>query len=153
MHNDLIDNSYDPYYRPKEKLVAALFAFFLGTFGAHHFYLGNKGLGILYLVFFWTMIPSIIAFIEGILLLVKEPEDFDYKYNKERYLSRMQQQRSPRNPRRNQDPYAQEERRYEIPEDQTGKISIADEIEKLHELMVKGIISEREFAERKDRLF
>lgn len=53
------------------KVTYALFAFFLGGFGAHKFYAGKVGTGILYIVFCWTFIPSIIALIEGIVALTK----------------------------------------------------------------------------------
>lgn len=53
----------------KSRITAALFAFFLGAFGGHKFYCGKPGLGILYLLFFWTYIPAIIALIEGVLYL------------------------------------------------------------------------------------
>ncbi len=52
----------------KDEIMGALLAFFLGTFGAHHFYLGNNRLGILYAVFFWTGIPSICGFVECFLM-------------------------------------------------------------------------------------
>ena len=64
----------------KNKVVAALFAVFLGAFGGHKFYLGKIGQGLLYLFFFWTLIPAIIAFIEFILLLAMSDEAFDQKY-------------------------------------------------------------------------
>lgn len=64
----------------KSRLVAALLAFFLGGFGAHKFYLGQVGLGLLYLLFFWTAIPAIVAFVEFILLLVMTDEVFARKY-------------------------------------------------------------------------
>lgn len=48
----------------RDEVVGILLALFLGTFGAHHFYLRRTGLGILYLVFFWSGIPSILGFIE-----------------------------------------------------------------------------------------
>jgi len=48
----------------RDEIVGILLALFLGTFGVHHFYLRRTGLGILYLVFFWTGIPSILGFIE-----------------------------------------------------------------------------------------
>ena len=48
----------------RDEVVGILLALFLGTFGAHHFYLRRTGLGILYLVFCWTGIPSILGFIE-----------------------------------------------------------------------------------------
>ena len=48
----------------KDEVVGVLLALFLGTFGAHHFYLRKTGLGILYIVFCWTGIPTIISFVE-----------------------------------------------------------------------------------------
>jgi TM2 domain-containing membrane protein YozV len=48
----------------RDEVVGILLALFLGTFGIHHFYLRRTGLGILYLVFCWTGIPSILGFIE-----------------------------------------------------------------------------------------
>lgn len=48
----------------RDEVVGILLALFLGTFGIHHFYLRRTGLGILYLVFFWSGIPSILGFIE-----------------------------------------------------------------------------------------
>lgn len=56
------------------KISYALFAFFLGGFGAHKFYAGKTAQGFLYLIFFWTFIPGIIAFIEFILALAKEAD-------------------------------------------------------------------------------
>jgi TM2 domain/Double zinc ribbon len=48
----------------RDEVVGILLALFLGTFGAHHFYLRRTGLGILYLCFFWSGIPAILGFIE-----------------------------------------------------------------------------------------
>lgn len=69
------------YRDRKSKSTAAVLAFFLGGFGAHKFYLRQTGLGILYLIFCWTWIPSIIALIEFIVLLCTSEENFDQKYN------------------------------------------------------------------------
>jgi TM2 domain-containing membrane protein YozV len=66
----------------KSRIAAALFALILGSFGAHKFYLGQIGLGILYLVFCWTWIPTIVSFIEFILLLIMSDVEFDQKYGK-----------------------------------------------------------------------
>ena len=54
--------------RKKDATVAILLALFLGAFGAHHFYLGKTGLGVLYLLFFWTSIPWIVALVECFFL-------------------------------------------------------------------------------------
>ncbi len=48
----------------RDEIVGILLALFLGTFGAHHFYLRRTGLGILYCCFFWSGIPAILGFIE-----------------------------------------------------------------------------------------
>ena len=66
----------------KNKLVAALLAFFLGGIGIHKFYLGKGGSGILYLLFCWTGIPALLAFIDFIVLLVCSDDEFNYKYNR-----------------------------------------------------------------------
>ncbi|MCL2178078.1 MAG: TM2 domain-containing protein [Cystobacterineae bacterium] len=64
----------------KEPVSAALLAFFLGGFGIHKFYLGRPFQGILCLLFFWTLIPGIIAFIEFIVYLCMSDESFAAKY-------------------------------------------------------------------------
>lgn len=64
----------------RNRIIAAVLAFTLGGFGAHKFYLGQIGLGILYLVFFWTFIPAIVAFVEFIIYLAMSDEEFARKY-------------------------------------------------------------------------
>ncbi len=64
----------------KSKTTAILLTLFLGGFGAHKFYLGQTGLGILYLLFFWTFIPAIVALIEFIIFLTMSEEAFAKKY-------------------------------------------------------------------------
>ncbi|MBA2872776.1 TM2 domain-containing membrane protein YozV [Anoxybacillus calidus] len=65
----------------KNKVVAGVLAILLGGLGIHKFYLGKLGQGILYFIFAWTGIPSIIGLIEGILYLVQSDEEFNQKYN------------------------------------------------------------------------
>ena len=48
----------------KDETVAILLAVFLGGFGAHRFYMGDIGPGLLYVVFSWTLIPHIVALVE-----------------------------------------------------------------------------------------
>lgn len=62
------------------RVAAALLALLLGSFGAHKFYLGKWVQGIIYLLFFWTFIPGIIGFIEGIIYLTMSDNDFNKKY-------------------------------------------------------------------------
>lgn len=76
------NNSDERYTGNRTKNSALLWCFFLGGLGAHKFYLGKPGWGILYLVFFWTFIPAAIAFVEFILLIMTSEKDFDRKYNR-----------------------------------------------------------------------
>ena len=52
----------------------------LGGIGGHKFYLNRVGQGLLYLVFCWTFIPAVIAFIEGIVYITMDDERFWQKY-------------------------------------------------------------------------
>ena len=64
----------------KSRMVAALFAFFLGGIGAHKFYLGRTFAGLMYLVFCWTGIPLILGFLEGITYLLSSSRSFALRY-------------------------------------------------------------------------
>jgi hypothetical protein len=74
---------------------------------------------------------------------LKKQNDFNLKYNSEYYLDRSERM------------YLEEDfnSKIKIPDNRrVHYYSTADEMDKLHELMLKGIISEQEFAERKNRL-
>ena len=62
------------------RILAALLGIFLGSFGIHKFYLGKTGQGILYLIFFWTLIPGIVGFIEGIWYLTMTDAEFQLRF-------------------------------------------------------------------------
>ncbi len=53
----------------KDEVVGVLLAVFLGHFGAHRFYLGENGWGVLYLVLAWTPIPFVLGIIEAFFML------------------------------------------------------------------------------------
>jgi len=63
----------------KSRITAAILALFLGWAGAHKFYLGKTGMGLVYMIFCWTVIPAIVAFIEGIIYLMQSDEEFETK--------------------------------------------------------------------------
>ncbi|MBZ5709863.1 NINE protein [Nannocystis pusilla] len=66
----------------KDKNIASILAFPLfGGWGAHKFYLGQVGAGIVYLAFAWTLIPAIIAFFEFIILALMDRDEFNRRYN------------------------------------------------------------------------
>lgn len=51
----------------KSTTTGTLLAVFLGGFGAHRFYL-HDNLGLFYLLFFWTFIPSIFGLVEAFFM-------------------------------------------------------------------------------------
>lgn len=66
----------------KSRGVCALLAIFLGSFGVQYFYLGKTTAGIIALVgtFVLCGFPSILWFIQGILMFLMTPEEFERKY-------------------------------------------------------------------------
>ena len=67
----------------KDKKTAGLLSIFLGTFGAHKFYLNNKKMGKIYLLFSFTSIPTFLGIYEGIKFLMMSDEEFKNKYDGE----------------------------------------------------------------------
>ena len=72
---------YVPQIGAHNKVTAGILGILLGTFGVHKFYLNQTGTGVLYLVLCWTGIPTIIGFIEGIIYLTMNDQEFYYKYH------------------------------------------------------------------------
>ncbi|HEY1073416.1 TM2 domain-containing protein [Brevundimonas sp.] len=64
----------------KSKIAAVLFALLLGGLGAHKFYLGRPVWGVLYILFCWTFIPSVVSLIEGIVYATMSDAAFTRKY-------------------------------------------------------------------------
>lgn len=64
----------------KSRAAAIILALVLGGLGVHKFYLGRVAQGLFYLLFFWTFIPAVIAFVEMIIYLTMSDEDFARKY-------------------------------------------------------------------------
>ena len=113
----------------KDKTLAGILALFGGAFGIHHFYLGNGGTGLLYLLFFWTTIPYIASIVEAIQLFSRSQVDFDKKYNPNLYIRQVEPKSiTPTN------------------------VNVADEIYKLDVLFRRGIITFEEFEKRKAKL-
>lgn len=64
----------------RSRAIAGVLALLLGGLGAHKFYLGKIGWGILYLLFSWTTIPMVVGIIEGIIYLTMSDKSFEAKY-------------------------------------------------------------------------
>ena len=76
----------------KSKVTAAVLAFTLGGFGAHKFYLGHRGAGIVHLLLSATVIGALvnvpICVVEFFIYLSKSEEDFHQTYvvNRRRFF-------------------------------------------------------------------
>jgi TM2 domain-containing membrane protein YozV len=91
-HDDGTATAVFPLVKPlpagagKSKVAAGILAILLGVFGIHKFYLGYTGAGIVMLLvtlctlFILSPLIGLIAFIEGILYLVKTDEEFEETY-------------------------------------------------------------------------
>lgn len=71
----------------KKRSTAILLALFLGAIGIHRFYLNRNVSGLIYLLFCWTFIPALIAFLEAISYLTYTDEAFNEKYFPNQHLS------------------------------------------------------------------
>jgi TM2 domain-containing membrane protein YozV len=60
----------------KNKSITTLLAIFLGGFGAHKFYLGSWGWGIVYLLTCWLYVPFVVAMVEWIRIVLMSDEEF-----------------------------------------------------------------------------
>lgn len=64
----------------KDKTLAGLLAIFCGTIGLHKFYLSKYLMGVIYIIFSWTLIPTLLGIIEGIRYLMMTDAEFEDKY-------------------------------------------------------------------------
>lgn len=114
----------------KSKSTTVLLAFFLGGIGVHRFYLGQTGKGFVYLIFCWTLIPALIAFIDFIVFLSMSEFTFNAKYNRTITVNvQNQQQIQPQN-----------------------KPSIAAELERLTKLREQNLINDHDLELAKAKL-
>jgi TM2 domain-containing membrane protein YozV len=60
----------------RNRVIAIVLALLVGGIGVHKFYTDSIGLGIVYLLFFWTFIPALVALIEGIVWAFQSDEEW-----------------------------------------------------------------------------
>lgn len=63
------------------KSTITLLGIFLGGFGAHKFYMGSWGWGIVYLLTCWLYIPFAVAMVEWIRYVLMSDDEFAKKAN------------------------------------------------------------------------
>ncbi|MFA7624540.1 MAG: TM2 domain-containing protein, partial [Pusillimonas sp.] len=61
-----------------QRKIAIVLAIFLGWLGAHRFYLGQIGWGIVYLIIFWVFVPLVVvvSLIDAIRYFFMTEEEF-----------------------------------------------------------------------------
>jgi len=62
--------------RKIDRITTGIFALLLGSVGAHWFYMGKPGLGVLCILTAWTGIPAMAGFILGVVTLASDDEKF-----------------------------------------------------------------------------
>ena len=118
----------------KSKSTTVILSLLLGGIGVHRFYLGETWTGLFYLLFSWTFIPLFLSIIDFLCFLFMSDQTFNRKYNftniKIGYYTE-----------------------YELDNNYEGESkNISSEIEKLHLLKEKGILSETEFQQAKNKI-
>ena len=62
------------------KTLIGVLAILFGAYGIHHFFLGHIKRGVLYILFCWTLVPTVLSIAEGIHILCMSEEQFQRKY-------------------------------------------------------------------------
>jgi len=70
----------DPNIQIKNQKLAIWFGFLFGILGVHKFYLGQYGMGSLYLIFSWTLVPMIIGWVDAIRTMKMSSLNFEQRY-------------------------------------------------------------------------
>ncbi|SHI18706.1 TM2 domain-containing protein [Ferrimonas marina] len=66
----------EPKLSLRSQRRASRLGIYLGTFGVHQFYLGNRARGALYLALCWSLVPTLLGVWEGLRVSRMSPEEF-----------------------------------------------------------------------------
>ncbi len=69
--------------RKKRTVAIALAAASLVVPGLHKFYLKQRGWGVVYLLFWWTTIPTVAGCVEAVWYLSQDRDEFDRNFNRD----------------------------------------------------------------------
>ena len=64
-------------WKRNNHIECGVVAILLGTLGLHKFYNGKYGKGMLYVLFCWTGIPTIVGFLEGAHYIIESREEYE----------------------------------------------------------------------------
>lgn len=161
----------------KDKSTAAILALFMGGIGVHKFYLGRIGAGIAYLIFAFTFVPAILGLIDFFILALMDQDEFNRRYNDRAlqpgvvvnmlpppgYPPPMGYPYPPPYPPPTVHPshahpgvmYPQQQQHYppqQPPAPARSLDELAQQLERLNELRIAGLLTDDEFAQQKARL-
>lgn len=142
----------------KSRTIAAILAFVFSFIGAHNFYLGRTGRGILCVIFCWTYIPTLLSLFDAIHFFSMSDAEFNQQFN---------QQNTSVLPNRTQNPIQQTTQaqniaislEQSIPKDQPVQQPMiekntcyVDRFRALSERHKKGVLTDEEFSRKKQDL-
>jgi TM2 domain-containing membrane protein YozV len=133
----------------KTRGTTLLMCFLGGGIGLHRFYLGQTGLGLVYLLSCWTFIPACIAFCELLYFLFMSDAQFDSQYNQ---LALAYQQPAHQLPMQQVHIHTNGHGGYPGAPGGGGGQDLSTQLHQLHDLHVKGILSAQEFEAQKRRI-
>ncbi len=133
--------------RDKDKSTAAALSILLGSFGAHRFYLEQNGLGLVYLLFCWTLVPTVLGVAEGVRFIRMSEEDFYRRYEAPSLPGPLDPADRP------VVPYVRPSVNVVVNNAPTAPTEdAATRIERLHALLEKGALTPEEFEAQKARI-
>ena len=130
----------------KSKSTALIFAFFLGVFGGHKFYLGQSAQGLIYLLLSFTGISLLLSILDIVLLLIMGKDEFNRRFNGAMYAPAMQGAQMGQNVTINLGSEMQQRL------NGGQQRSLTQELNELKELHVSGVLTDEEFLAQKQRL-
>ncbi len=132
----------------RSKSTALILCFFLGGIGGHKFYLGQTFMGVMYLLFCWTLIPGLIALVEFILLLLMSEDEFNRRFN----FTHMMMGAATQHTQVAQNIVVNVPGHGGAPAHAAAPVDVAGQLGRLNELRVAGALTDDEYAAQKAQL-
>src|SRR5262249_49237648 len=141
----------------KDKTTAAILALLFGSIGIHKFYLGRPAAGVMYLLFCWTLVPTLLAFVDCLVLALMERDDFNERYNSalrapRTYMIVNSVDRAQIGPTGYLHPVSGPLPTLPLMPPRLDPDELGRYLDKLNELRIAGLLTDSEFDEQKGRL-